>query len=383
MQSGDVSVLQELREDYAAEASILGGNTNLSNLGDTSRALAARQRELRVAERISALEPGNPSSQETLARSLAHMGDQLALVGQRRASLAHYSRAEPMFEDLSRRTPGANSLSMLQSIYIRMYFAQYSSGAKADALASVRRAMEIARQTVRADPQDYRARMSMIIDDVDLAVVHSGMGNMGEALAALNEAISSVAELAASNPGNGELPGIQATVDLTAGDIFAKTGDYDRARRYDRDGVAILARAQAEDAANVDARIDLADAYNALGTLLAQGDDLAGAGDLFHKALAFSEPQVNSSLRSEESLYSVAESYTGLGDVEERGAAQGTEHRIEHLNQARSWYIQSLKMWGQIREPGLLSPGGYECVQPAIVKQRLDAVNRALGLQSP
>jgi eukaryotic-like serine/threonine-protein kinase len=145
MQPRDVPVLQELREDYASEAGILGGNTNLSNLGDTMSALAVRQRELAVAQRIDALEADSTAAQEILARSVAHMGDQLALVGRRRESLAQYLRARQMFGELARQKPGANAQSSLQAIYGRVFFAQYSSGAKADALASIRRAMESAR----------------------------------------------------------------------------------------------------------------------------------------------------------------------------------------------------------------------------------------------
>lgn len=379
MQPHDVPALRELREAYASEATILGGNTNLSNLGDTQGALAVRQRELAVAERIGALEPDSPAAQEILARSVTHMGDQLALVGRRRESLAQYLRARSMFEGLARQKPGANAQAALQAISVRVFFAQYSSGAKADALESIRRAMEIARQTVHDDPKDFRARVSVLTAAVDLTVAYSGLDDMAAARTALNDAMSAMTELAASNPDNGALPEQKATVLLTAADVYSKLQDYGRALPYEREAVTILARVQADDADNVDARIDLAGGYNSLGRMLLQTHDLAAASDTLHKALALSEPLMNSPRPSEESRYSVAESYGALGDVEARRAGEEPQHRADHLLEARAWYERSLAVWEQIKEPGLLSPGGYECVQPPVIKEHLDHVNHALG----
>jgi serine/threonine protein kinase len=380
MKPDDVTVLDELREDYATEAAIEGGNYNSSNLANPSGALEVRRQELAVAEHLSALQPGSLPAEQTLARSLAHMGDQLSMVGQRRAALEQYLRAQQMFEKLSSRVPGNKSLEALHGIYTRVYFAQYSQGAKSEALATARRALKVAEALSAADRHDFHARVLLIIDYDNLAVVLSGMDEMAEATKALNESLAAVSDLMAGNAGNGEIPGIQSAVYMTAADIFAKSGDYTRASRYCREVIAIFERLQADDPDDAAAKLDVAAANNQLGKLQAQTHELNAATDSFKKALALSELETTARLPSEEALYSAADSYAGLGDAEERAAAlpQPPQNQAAHLDQARTWYTHSLQVWERVKEPGLLSPGGYECVQPSVVRQRLDLLNQAL-----
>ncbi|HMK87647.1 MAG TPA: serine/threonine-protein kinase, partial [Steroidobacteraceae bacterium] len=381
---GDVAALEELRQDYATEAAILGGNYNMSNFGDFSAALSVREKELAVAERISALEPGSLSAEESVARSLAHMGDQLSMVGRRHASLEHYLRAGRMFEDLAQRAPGTKALQTLQAIYNRLYFAQYSDGDKAGALASARRAFEIAKELTRADPNDFRSRVSLVIDDVNLATVLSATGALEEARVAASEALSTISNLASHNPANGEIPGLQASADITASDVMGKAGDAGRALGYARTAVGIFTRRAAEDPSSLSARLDLATGYSALGKLLLQMHDLDGATDSYRKSLALSEPQINSQRPSEESLYIAAESYAELGLVAEQTAAiaQTPQRRTEQLNAARSWYARSLDVWSRVKEPKLLSPAGYECIPPSLTRERLDSLTRSLHVTS-
>jgi tetratricopeptide (TPR) repeat protein len=376
----DISILDELRQDYSVEANILAGNFNASTLGDVTGALDVRRREVEVAQHISDLEPGSLAAEEKVARAITHLGDQLSMVGRRQAALDQYLRAQPMFEDLSKRAPGPKRLNALQSIYNRLYFAQYSQGAKAAALASIRRAQEMATELGRTDPNDFRARMLILGNDVNLATVLLGMNDINAAAAASNESLSLLSDLEARNPDNGEIPDTKVSVMLTAADISAKSGDTAKAQRYLRESIDTLARAQARNADDATARIDLAQAQNALGKVLTQTREFDAATDMHRKALALADPLWKSGHPSEETLYTMAETYAGLGMAEESRATipQTTDSRTAHLNQALSWYTQSLHMWGQIKEPALLSPAGFECIQPDVIRQHIDAVNRSL-----
>ena len=378
-QPRELDVLRELQEDYATQAGILAGNHSVSSLGDTAGALAVREHELSVAERISALQPGSIPAEQEVARSLAHLGDELSLVGRRREALADHLRSRDMLEALAQRAPGARSELLLQAIYNRVFLGQYSQGSLPQALGSAQRALALAIAMRQADPKDVRSLISLLADYLNLSVVLSGMGRITEANEALSHAIKNVDELVAINPNNGEIPGQQSSVYLSVADLAAKSGDYARALRYGRDAVAILARVQAQDADDADARLDLAGAYNALGKLLVQTSDLPGAMDVLYKALALSEPQSRVAYPSEESLYSIAESYANLGDAEAAAAAAARGPGGEaHLSQARDWYLRSLEAWSRIKEPGLLSPSGTEPIPPALVKRRLAQVSQAL-----
>jgi tetratricopeptide (TPR) repeat protein len=329
---------------------------------------------------LSELDPGSLAAEEKVARAITHLGDQLSMVGRRQAALDQYLRAQPMFEDLSKRAPGPKRLDALQSIYNRLYFAQYSQGAKTAALASIRRAQEMATELGRTDPRDFRARMLMLGDDVNLATVLAGMNDINAAAAASNESLSLLRDLEAHNPDNGEIPDTKVSVMMTAADVAAKSGDVEKALRYLRDSIDMLARAQARNADDAAARIDLAQAQNALGKLLTQTRDFDAAIDRHRQSLALVEPLSTSAHPSEEALYAAAETYAGLGMAEEARAAipQAAQNRTAHLHQALSWYTQSLQMWAEIKEPALLSPAGFECIQPDVIRQHVDTVNRSL-----
>ncbi len=147
--SNDLLLLKELSQDYSTEASILGGNFNLSNLGDTATALAVRQKEVAVDERIVNSAPSDPAAKRGLAVSLARMGDQFQLSGQRRTALQHYMRAEKIFEGLAAGSASRKALEALQSIYNRVFFAEQATGNRQEALANARKALEVARKLAR------------------------------------------------------------------------------------------------------------------------------------------------------------------------------------------------------------------------------------------
>jgi hypothetical protein len=47
--------------------------------------------------------------------------------------------------------------------------------------------------------------------------------------------------------------------------------------------------------------------------------------------------------------------------------------------QAGSFAERSLKTWAQVKEPGVLSPDGFDCVAPSVVAQRLVNYKAALA----
>lgn len=371
----NLAVLQQLQLAYGTQAKVLAGVHDVSSLGDTTSALTVREHELDVAERISALQPDDLVAQRQAAVSLAHLGDALSLVGRRREALAAHLRARDQFEALARRAPGPKAQRTLQAIYTRLSVGQYSAGDMEQAIVSARRALEAANALHQADPKDARAVLFVSGGYVNLTVDYLGAGRIADARESIALAIKANDELVALNPKNGEIPGNESSVDMTASDVAMKSGDMAGALKYSKEAVAILAKVQAADAEDVDARIDLANADNALGKLLVRMQDLPGAMDALHQALALSEKESQLPHPSEESLYTVAESYANLGDAE---AAAAVKNGDAHLSEARAWYQRSLDVWGHIKEPGLLSPGGTEPIPPALVKQRLAQTNQAL-----
>jgi tetratricopeptide (TPR) repeat protein len=309
------------------------------------------------------------------------MGDQFVLVGQRREALPYFTRSEAMFRTLAGTSPGRKTLEALQGIYTRLSVTQQGVGNNQAALDYANKALDVARRLSQADPHDIHAQISLIIDYDDVASVRLAMTQLPQALAASNQAVSSVDKLVAANRDDGELPSIQAGVYESAGDILSRLGDYRNSLIYFRNGIQILTRTRSQDPENVDAALDLAGAYNEFAKSLVRAHAFDKAIEIFRKAASLSEPVANGNRPNEISQYALAESYGGMGYASASLAATIHEasHRIVILKQAKSWYEQSLDSWAKIKEPGALTPDGYNCVSPTVVKQRLASVNSALG----
>jgi eukaryotic-like serine/threonine-protein kinase len=375
----DLPLLQELAADYTSEASILGGNFNLSNLGDTANALVVRQKQVDVRERIFQSDPSNANKGE-FAIGLTMLGDQFLLLGQRHTALDYYLRSQKMFEDLASGSTGRKAKNRLYSIYNRINTVQQANGNLPESLVYARKALKIAQELSQADPNDVYSRVSLTLSHSNLADVLSSMHRFAPAVSSLNQAIAIIDPLVAKNPTNGEFPGVQATTYVTAGDVFRRSRDYDRSLNDYRVAVKILSQIHLRDPDNVDAGLELAGSYNQLGKLLVLRGDLDGATEAFHKGLAISEPQATSQNPNEEALYSAAASYAGLAEAEAKRttAGQALQVRFTHLNQARLWDERSLQLWSKVKEPGFLSPDGYDSEPPPTVKQHLARVNSAL-----
>jgi hypothetical protein len=115
--------------------------------------------------------------------------------------------------------------------------------------------------------------------------------------------------------------------------------------------------------------------------MLTQSGDLKGAVEMLNKALELARPEATSSHSNEQALYSTADSYAGLAEIEADLAADTSltrGKRIEHWTQASSLAERSLKTWAQVKEPGTISPDGFDCIPPSVLAQRLVRYKAAL-----
>lgn len=369
----DRQLLVELSQDYSAEADIAGGNFTISNLGDTSTAIALRQKQASVEETLLKLDPGDAGIQRSFAVSLAKTGDEFVLVGEWHSALAQFIRAQAIFEKLAGSTPSRKALDALQSIYTRVYFVQRAIGSKQAALETAHRALNVATKLSLADANDVRSHVSLAIDYANLAAVCLSMNEIRMSLDASNHAVETIDKLFESNHSNGELPGIRAAVYATEGDVLNRTSDNDKWLDYFRTSVRIYQQIKSADPDNVENQLQLSGEYNDFGKSLLRRRDFNKANEAFRESLVSSENFIHAVHPSENALYAVAESYTGLGDVEadQANSTSSESKRLAMLKRSQEWYTQSLKVWARVKEPGFLTPSGDDCVPPSEVRQRL------------
>jgi len=365
-------LMQELMRDYGSEADVLASNLIASNLGKLSSSLPLRQKQLALAARLIALEPGDPERQREYASVLGLMGDQLTLAGQRHEGKQYYISAQQTLEKLA---SGSNSTKLLLDVhdsYYRLVDVQLADGDLQATAASSRRALDIAQRISAADPANSQARLLLAADHSYLADAVSRRGRQQEARAEMANAMSLDADLIKHNPGTPEFSHMHVSRLQASGDIYRRSGHYRQAARYYGQGLELLSAMGKQDPSNGGARLRRAFASNGMGFSLIGMKDLPAAAKAFHEALATILPDANTESPGEDALYGVADAYTGLAEIEALQAQSSGTAQVQaaHWQKALAWADLSLKRWRQIKEPGLVGPNGFNCVSLPEVSAR-------------
>jgi len=374
----DAKVLLELMGDYQSAANILGGENSLSNLGDNAAALLFRHKQVEAAERLLSLKPDDDSMQGNFAIALCTLGDQLWQDGQIKAPLEQYLKAQSIFQVLavhSRKTARARYL--LDQVYERLVTVYLAKAELPAARKAARSGLQISMQLSAADPRDVQAGTTLADDDTLLADIESRMGKNHQATSRINKALVLVRRMAELSPQDMETKGSQAGTYTTAGDISCRVGDFPLALKFYQTATAILSKIFSDNSSNAGAREHLAATYNSVGNAQLRLHNPTAALIAFHKALALSEPITASAHSTVQALYTTADAYAGLGEVEADLASnprQAKASQWKHWKEALSWYRRSLQFSSRIKEPGFVSPDGFDCIRRESVTRRLTEI---------
>ena len=197
--------------------------------------------------------------------------------------------------------------------------------------------------------------------------------------------MSLINEVVKLDPKNTEFLGIKAAVYVEAGDVFRRRGDVSKSSFYYQEALSLAAKIESDDPNNVDARLRVAAIRNRLGEMLIRQRDFKIASEMFNHALELAKPETTSVHPNEQALYSTADSYADLAEIDAASAADArstAKERTAHWMRAVALAEQSLKTWSQIKEPGVESPDGFDCIRPSVVAQRLANYKAALAALS-
>jgi hypothetical protein len=122
------------------------------------------------------------------------------------------------------------------------------------------------------------------------------------------------------------------------------------------------------------ARQRLAATYNKAGRAQEHLQDFDTARAAFRQAMALTDPEATTTNPSVQAAlhrcgflqWTRRDRSAALG-AESR---QGQKNRVEHWQQAVSWYKHSLEIWGRIKDPGTISPDGFDVCPPSVVSRR-------------
>jgi eukaryotic-like serine/threonine-protein kinase len=376
----DPNALKEVIQDYQSKATILGSDLNLSSLGNNAEAIVFRGKQLDVAKRLAALFPQDSVAQRGLGIGQTMMGDQLLLSGARAAVLPYYDRAREILEDGARHANGSRPLVVLDTFYEHLALLELGNNDIKSARVTIDKALEISKKLFREDPRDAQTLDGVANDYALGSEVLSRQGKREEAMATAEEAITWAKRLMLLNPHDTEFLGTGVTVYVAAGNVCRRAKDLPCALGRYRQAVLILSEAFAGNSRDAEARVDLASSYNEIAEILLERGDKKEASEYFQKALVLTDLATATKFAHQSEIYTIADSYAGLGLAEEAQARTCTTagEQIAHWQKAKTWFDQSLGIWNQIKEPCVLRPDGFEVIPSREVQRELSVSMKAL-----
>jgi len=371
----DPTVVYELLGDYQSVANILGGDLSLSNMADNEAALVYRHKQLEAAERFASLENGSARGKGNLGIAISTMGDQLWQAGHASEALENYLRALPLFQEVAYHSnKGPRGKYLLGLLYERITVVQLFKGDIPAATAAANAALTLSSQLAVSDPRDAQSGVTRIEDYKLVADLESRAGRDLDASIHMEKAFALMPKLVEQSPKDTEVQAMKADLNTTAGDIAIRKRDYQRAMKYYETSIAVLSAVASTNAKNGGASQRLGATHNSAGRAQLGLHALDAAEASFKKAASLVNEAAKASHPNMQALYTLADGYTGLGDVEAAiasGSHLPREARTEHWQQSVEWYKQSAQVWGRVPEVGRVSPDAFDCVPPNAVARRL------------
>lgn len=376
---GDSRFLEELYQEYADLAGVLGGNFNSANLADRGAARAAHEQQLDAATRLVALDPANSGFRGLQIVSQINLGDQLLVEGKVREGGQYFLNAQPALESLARSAPTAQNLQRLHALYTRLSFLRLWEREPTKAATVARTALEIS-QRLAGDAKDAYAQLDLAIDYANLADPLSQLGQLSEAHKDAARALEIMAAIRSANPSNGEFQVTQGLVLYIAGEIESRHGDRPAALRFFREALEIFEAVHTVDPNNTDARLHVVSMLVRTADVQAATGNVSAARASYTRALSLAsgDPAAEG---SEEARYAFAGAYYGLARLERKAAGVThltTAERQQQLAAACESLAHGDHERARIQEIGALSPNGFHLLS-SDDPQRL----RARCLQHP
>jgi tetratricopeptide (TPR) repeat protein len=198
-------------------------------------------------------------------------------------------------------------------------------------------------------------------------------GDKAGGLALLSQAIVKLDKEVALDPKHVEISRALGLLYVWRGQILAQSKDLDGALSDFRQTASLFGRISASDPNDADTRINLAATEAKIADTLVLKGNLGPAMETYRKVLAVIEPFAHSVPPNVQAQYTLADTYSGMGNIFQRQSMQSASasKQREHLNEARSWFQKSFDEWRQVRNPGVMSPGGFDVHGPSFVAQKL------------
>ena len=371
----DQDVEVELALDYDKLGDIEGGgNGSAANLADPHAGLDHHNKELALVLEVEKQKGTGARLQRWIGIVHYKLQNDLIQTGDRSAAMLHAQQATEIFGTLAKQNNNANAQRELGSLYAALANLLEIDGQFARALEYSRRQLQLIQPVITADPKNLEYREDLATSQASIGYNLSKLGRSAEGITFLRRGLAEMTELnrlGKNSETQVSLGGIQVRVGATLAETRNLAGALDSYARAH----AIYRALAAADLADLNNRLMSADIQNRIARVHLKQGDMGAARREYEEACSVGELLTSRTPTNVAALYSLFESYAGLGDVSAALATKDTSRaeRSKLSAEAWNWYAKSLRTWERIPNASRISPNGVEIHDPREIARRANA----------
>jgi tetratricopeptide (TPR) repeat protein len=371
----------ELAWDYMALGNIESrGGFNSIGLSEPYAAIRDSEKALAIASELLKNDPDNSSLAYEVAGLYERIGGLQAMHGNRPEGLRKLNLALNMFRSAGTRSGNASLPSTVASVSSIIGIALEMDGRFQSALAYYDVELATFKSRVERDPQDMMARsiLSEAYYYVGDTVVK--MGKFKDGLATIRRAIALDKELVSVDPKRGALRSLLAQHRVGEAEALNKVGDAAGALQSYKEARGLYHSLAELDDLNLDARLNVSATDAKIAATFLRLQQVDDARETYLRALQVSEPPAGGNPPNLQAQYTLADAYSGLGDVAVYLADRIKDpiNQLSHRTEAKSWYEKSLRVWRAIPNRSVISPSEFDVGDPEQVASHLTVCKTAL-----
>jgi tetratricopeptide (TPR) repeat protein len=378
----NLKILKELGFDYEVAGQV-AGNGYAGGGGDSAKADDSYRKAVATDGVMLAIAPDDFDVQHAYATDLNHLAGTL-IYGEKdlNGGLAYYKKELEIDQELRRRSPETRYARGVAVAYSHIGQTYERLGDFTRSLENFALGLEVSKQLVLADPRNTLFQQGLAIAYDNTANALCRTGRYAQSTEYIEKSDQIMRALVASAPENKQQRGIYAAILLDNGITLGNIGKTDAALKDLEEARSSFEVLEKADSPNHEIAIRAVTCTEKMGEAALHAGNSERAVEYFHQVLKELEPELAKQNPDPSVPYLAADSYSGLGDLEQRKARQSSEplaKRRESWTQARAWYVKSLETWHKIEHPLPMAPSGFDAGDPVKVARNLQLCDAALS----
>jgi len=380
----DWEILHELGFDYEVAGDVFqpqyaGGPS------DRAKAMEYYRKALASDEQMLRLKPDDLHSLDGYAIDLAHVAGSLHDTDNS-AALEYYKKELEIEQKLHQRSTEIRYARGVAIAYNQIASLYGDAGDHTRSLENHLNGLEIYKELIRVDPKNALVQQGLAIAYINTASESAKTGNKVQSLDFTQKSLELMRGVVASAPENRRQRGTFTAILVAGASIFLRLDrPLDALKEFD-EARSLYESLRGPDSA-AGPSLEAAACREKMGEAAARIGNTKLATEYFRQALAAVEPMLSAAQAPDlAALYTAADAYSGLGDLQLREASHSSKdlaQQREIWSQARSWYVKSLDAWHRIKNPARDGPNGFDAGDPARVVRSLQLCDAALAKLTP